>query len=357
MPTNDTRTRRSKKAGLPPGSLVLVGKRRMKKVEISLVDYDETTFEEREISQLDECIPYKHSPTVTWINVNGLHNIDTIKLLGDCFEIHPLVQEDIVDTEQRPKLEDLEQYMYLVGKTLSHHGKNNEIVTRQVSIILGQNFILTFQEDLENDIFRTVRDRIKNGQTKIKKMGPDYLVYTLLDVIVDNYFTVLEELGEKIEYLEEKVVSDPTRTTLKVIHKLKQEIIFLRKSIWPLREVISGLERRESALIKRSTGIYLRDVYDHTIQIIDTVETYRDIVSGMLEIYLSSASNRLNEVMKVLTIIATIFMPLTFIVGVYGMNFRRMPELDWPWGYSLIWTVMIGVGLTMFIYFKRKRWL
>lgn len=357
MPSNNTRTRRSKKAGLPPGSLVLVGKRRMKKVEITLVDYDETIFEERKINKLDECLPYKHSSTVTWINVNGLHNIDAIKLLGDCFEIHPLIQEDIVDTEQRPKFEDLEQYMYLVAKTLSHRGKNNSILTRQVSIILGPNFVLTFQEDLENDIFKTVCDRIKNNQSRLKKSGADYLVYTLLDIIVDNYFTVLEELGEKIEYLEEKVVSDPTRTTLKVIHKLKQEIIFLRKSIWPLREVISGLERRESALIKRSTGIYLRDVYDHSIQIIDTVETYRDIVSGMLEIYLSSASNRMNEVMKVLTIIATIFMPLTFIVGIYGMNFHNMPELKSTWGYPIVWGVMIIIGASMILFFKRKKWL
>jgi magnesium transporter len=234
--------------------------------------------------------------------------------------------------------------------------ETGQILAEQVSLVLGKNFVISFQER-EGDIFNPVRERIRNGKGRIRKMGADYLVYSLLDSIVDNYFIILEKLGERIELLEEKLITNPVPETINLIHKLKREMIFLRRSVWPLRELIGNIERGESSLIKGSTNIYLRDVYDHTIQVIDTIETFRDILSGMLDIYLSSVSNRLNAVMKVLTIIATIFMPLTFIAGIYGMNFKYMPELEWRLGYPVILLTMVSIGVLMLVSFRKKKWL
>ncbi|MDH4221997.1 MAG: magnesium/cobalt transporter CorA, partial [candidate division Zixibacteria bacterium] len=236
--------------------------------------------------------------------------------------------------------------------------KNTEIVIEQISLILGSNFVISFQEGIEGDVFNPLRERIRAGKGRIRQLGTDYLAYSLIDAVVDNYFIILEKLGEKIESREEELVTNPTPETLQTIHNLKREMIFLRKSVWPLRELISKLEREESSLIHESTGLYLRDVYDHTIQVIDTVETYRDMLSGMLDIYLSSVSNRMNEVMKVLTIIATIFIPLTFVAGIYGMNFEFMPELKWHWVYPwAFWLVIAGITGFLVFYFKRKKWL
>jgi len=348
--------KRSKKAGLPPGTLVHIGEKKAETLKITIMDYDEVHFEEKEIKTIDECFIFKDKPTVTWINIDGLHQVAILERMGECYGLHPLVLEDILNTDQRPKMEDYGDYLYIVLKDLDYDDKSSQIEPEQISLILGPNFVFSFQER-EGDTFGTIRDRIRNSKGRIRKMGADYLAYSLLDSIVDNYFIILEKLGEKIEFLEEKLVTQPTPETLQMIHHLKREMIFLRKAVWPLREVINGLERGESSLIKESTRIYLRDVYDHTIQTIDTIETYRDMVSGMLDIYLSSVSNRLNSVMKVLTIIATIFMPLTFLAGVYGMNFKFMPELEWRWGYPFIWLVMVGIGVFMFLYFKKKRWL
>lgn len=348
--------KRSKKAGLPPGTLIHIGEKKTEKVNISIIDYDETHFFEKAAATVEECFPYKDKPTVTWINVEGVHQVEILKKLGDHFGIHPLIQEDILNTDQRPKMENFDDYMYIVLKMLFYDHKQNEIITEQVSVILGPNFVISFQE-FEGDIFNPLRDRIRGNKGRFRKMGADFLAYTLLDAIVDNYFIILETIDEKIELLEEDLINHPTSETLRVIYKLKRDMILLRKSVWPLREVISGLEREETPLIKESTEIYLRDVYDHTIQAIDTLETFRDMVSGMVEIYLTSISNRLNTVMKVLTIIATIFMPLTFIAGIYGMNFRYMPELGWRWGYPVIWIVMIAISISMLFYFKKKKWL
>jgi len=232
------------------------------------------------------------------------------------------------------------------------------MLAEQVSLILGPNFVISFQEEgKEGDLFEVVRERLRSSKGKLRKMGADYLLYALLDAIVDGYFVILERLGERIEVLEEELLANPSQLTLQNIHTMKREMIFLRKSVWPLREVISGLQRGESPLITETTGPYLRDVYDHTIQVIDAVESFRDMLAGMLDIYLSSISNRLNEVMKLLTIIATIFIPLTFIVGVYGMNFKLMPELEWRWGYPAVWLVMVVVAGLMLAFFRRKRWL
>jgi len=349
--------KRSEKAGLPPGSLVHIGEKKAEEVKITIIDYDEIHFQEKVIKTIEECIPFKDKPTVTWINVDGIHQVELLEKLGQCYGLHPLTLEDILNTDQRPKIEDFGDYVYIVLKMLYYRDKTDEIVTEQMSLILGSNFVISFQEGIEGDLFDPVRERIRSEKGRIRKMGADYLAYSLLDSIVDYYFVILEKLGERIEFLEEKLVANPNPETLQIIHNLKREMIFLRKSVWPLREVISGLERGESSLIKESTRIYLRDIYDHTIQVIDTIETFRDMLSGMLDIYLSSVSNRLNAVMKVLTIIATIFMPLTFLAGIYGMNFKFMPELEWRWGYPLIWMIMLGIGVFMLFYFKKKKWL
>ena len=348
--------KRSKKAGLPPGTLVHIGEKKTEIPRITIIDYDETHFQEREAKSIEECFLFKEKPTLTWINVDGLHQVEVMERLGECYGLHPLVMEDILNTDQRTKMEDYGDYMYIVLKALEFGSKSNEVEAEQISLILGSNFVFSFQER-EGDTFNPIRERIRNGKGHIRKMGTDYLAYALLDSIVDNYFIILEKIGEKIEFLEEKLVSTPSPETLQMIQHLKREMIFLRKAIWPLREVIGSLERGESSLIKESTRVYLRDVYDHAIQVMDTIETYRDMVSSMLDIYLSSVSNRLNSVMKVLTIIATIFMPLSFLAGVYGMNFKFMPELEWRWSYPLIWLIMVGIGIFMLTYFKKRRWL
>jgi len=346
----------SKKIGLSPGTVVYIGRERAEKVGMTIIDYDEAQFEEKEAKTIEECFPFKDKPTVTWINIDGIHEPEIVEKIGKHYAVHPLVLEDIVHTGQRPKLEDLDEYIFIVLKMLRYDEKESEIKAEQMSLILGSNFVISFQE-ARGDVFDPIRDRIRNAKGRIRKMGADYLAYALVDAIVDSYFIILEKLGEEIEGLEEELVTNPTQQTLQRIHTLKREMIFLRKSVWPLREVISGLERGESSLIHESTGIYLRDVYDHTIQVIDTIETFRDMVSGMLDTYLSSVSNRMNEVMKVLTIIATIFIPLTFIAGIYGMNFEFMPELRWRMGYFAVLFVMALVCLGMFLYFRRKRWL
>jgi len=346
----------AKKAGLPPGTLVHVGERKLDKVRITIIDYDENTFQERQVDRIEECFQFKTTPTVTWINIDGLHHVKIIEDIGTHFDLHPLTLEDILHTGQRPKFEDLERYLFVVLMMFRFDDESQTVVSEQVSLILGSNFVISFQENV-GDVFEQIRDRIRNAKGRIRKMGADYLMYALLDAVVDNYFGILEKLGEKIESLEEELIGDPSERTLQQIHRLKREMVFLRKSVWPLRELINGLDRSESFLIQASTGVYLRDVYDHTIQVIDTVESFRDMVSGMLDIYLSSISNRMNAVMKVLTIIATIFIPLTFVAGIYGMNFEHMPELKWQYGYAAVWLVMIVAAGLMVLYFKKKKWL
>ena len=349
-------TKRSQKAGLPPGTLIHIGERKAEKTRIRILDYNEAQFEEKEAKTVEECFPFKDKPTVTWINIDGIHQVDIIEKLGSYFGLHPLLLEDILNTEQRPKMEDFGDYIFVVLKMLYPGDNKEDTEAEQVSLIFGSNFVISFQER-EGDVFDPLRDRIRKHKGRIRQAGSDYLAYALLDAIVDNYFLILENVGEKIEDTEQRLATNPNPETLMFIHELKKEMIFLRKSIWPLREVISGLERCESPLIHESTGTYLRDVYDHTIQIIDTVESFRDMISGMLDIYLSSISNKMNAVMKVLTIFASIFIPLTFFAGVYGMNFNYLPELEWRWGYFGFWGVVILAAGSMVFYFKRKKWL
>ena len=347
--------KRSVKSGLPPGTLVHIGEKSDEEVNVTVIDYDEGSFLEKTLGSIDECLFFKNKPTVTWINMDGIHQVDLIRKFGDCYGFHPLVLEDILNTDQRPKLEDYGEYLYIVLKML-HHEKNSAIIPEQISLIVGKNFVFSFQEGIKGDVFDPIRERIRIGKGRIRSMGADYLAYSLIDAIVDNYFVVLEDVGERIEELEEEVAINAAPKTLSGIHKLKREMIFLRKAVWPLREVAAALERGDSPLIAQTTRVYVRDVYDHTIQVMDMIETYRDMLTGMFDIYLSSLSNRMNEVMKFLTVIGTIFMPLTFIVGVYGMNFQFMPELGWRWGYFSVMLIMSGIAGGMVLYFKRRKW-
>lgn len=349
--------KRSKKIGFPPGTLVHIGEGKVGAPKITVIDYDETHFEEREVESAKECFPFREKPTVTWINVDGVHQVEIIEQLGHCFGLHPLVMEDILNTEQRPKMEVYGEYLYIVLKMLYGGGPDRAVEGEQVSLILGKNFVLSFQEEKGGDVFNPVRERIRGAKGLIRKLGPDYLAYSLIDTVVDHYFLILEKLGDKVELLEEELIAQPTKQTLQKIQAFRNEIAFVRRVVWPLREVVNSLGRKESPLIKETTEIYLRDVYDHTIQVMDTIETYREMIAGMLDIYLSSLSNRLNSVMKVLTIIATIFMPLTFIAGIYGMNFKYMPELEWQWGYPFVWLVIVSIGVSMLVYFKKKKWI
>jgi magnesium transporter len=348
--------KRSKKIGLLPGALVHIGVKKTDKVRITVFDYDELHFEEREVATVEECFPYRDSDRVTWIDIDGIHQVELIEKIGTHFNLHPLVLEDILTTGQRPKVENFGEYLYVVLEMLSYDEKGKGVKGEQVSMVIGSKFVISFQER-EEDVFNHIRERIRTAKGLIRKMNADYLAYTLIDAIVDNYYIVLEKLGEEIEGLEGVVVDNPSPGVLRQIHRLKGEMIFLRRAVWPLREVINGLERGESTLIRESTKVFLRDIYDHTIQIIDTVEISRDIIAGMVDTYLSSVSNRMNEVMKVLTIIATIFIPLTFIAGIYGMNFKYMPELEWRWGYFLLLAVMVALGAAMVLYFRSKKWL
>jgi magnesium transporter len=347
---------RSRKTGLAPGTLVHVGDKVHETTQITLFQYDEAQFTERAITDLNELRALKESPMPTWINIDSVHDASLLQQFGEAFGLHPLVLEDILHTDQRPKLEDYGEYLYIVVKMLSFTGETTSV--EQVSLILGQEYVLSFQEEGKpGDVFDPIRKRLRNGGGRLRKQGADFLAYSLIDAIVDNYFVVLEQLGERIELLEEQLLNNPRPDTTQTIHHLRRELIFLRRSVWPLRELISAWQRSESALISETTRIYLRDLYDHTIQVIDTVENLRDMLTGMLEIYLSSVSFKMNEVMKVLTIIATLFIPLTFIVGVYGMNFDFLPELHWRWAYPVLWVIMIGITVVMLLYFKRKRWM
>jgi magnesium transporter len=328
--------------GQPPGALIFTGEKKVEKPRITVIDYDEKKLQEKVVHTIEECFSFKDTSTVTWINIDGLHDVEIMGKIGSHFKVHPLVLEDILNTTQRPKMDDMEDHIFVTLKMLLYEEESGKIDIEQVSLIIGTNFVISFQEK-EGDVFNPIRERIKTSKGRVRKLRADYLAYTLIDAIVDSYFSILERFGEEIELLDDELIKNPTTETASKIHTLKREFIFLRRSIWPLRELISGLERGESKLFKKSTLFFLRDLYDHTIQVIDSIEAYR--------------SNRMNEVMKVLTIIATIFIPLTFIAGIYGMNFQFMPELAWRWSYPIVWIIIGITGIFMFIFFKRKRWL
>jgi magnesium transporter len=345
------------KAGLAPGTLVHIGEARTDKVKMEVIDYSEASFEQKAIERVEECFPFKARPTITWVNIDGVHDIGIIEKIGKEFRINDLVLEDIVNTEQRPQAKDFGSFIFIVLKMAKYDPADDELLTEQVSLVVGSNFVISFQEGKEGDVFGSVRERIRAGKDRIRKMGADYLAHALMDASVDSYFTVLEQIGMKLEDVEDETLNHPTPKTLEQIHKLKRNLIFLRKAVWPVREVASFLERSESPLIEKTTKIYFRDIFDHSLQLIDLIETFRDVAAGMLDIYLSSLSNRMNEVIKVLTIISTIFIPLTFLAGLYGMNFKNMPELGWRFGYYGVLALMVAIVVFMLFFFKRKRWI
>jgi magnesium transporter len=346
----------SQKAGMSPGIVVHVGEQKIETARITLMSYDPARLEEKELTRIEESFAYKDTPPVSWINIDGLHEVELIEKIGTHFNIHPLTQEDIVNTGQRPKVENYEEYIYIVIKMLKFDETTGHITSEQVSLILGPHYLLSFQET-EGDVFNSVRERIRKGRVHIRRSGPDYLAYALIDAVVDHYFLMLEKIGEKIEHFEERLPLQPTPEILQAIYDLKRELVYFRKQVWPIREVLNVWQKAESSIIEEANKVFIRDVYDHTVQVIDTIDSFRDIITGVMDLYLSTVSNKMNEVMKVLTIMATIFIPLTFIAGIYGMNFKYMPELEWKWSYPLLWIVLIAIFLGMMFYFKRKKWL
>ena len=347
--------KRSSKAGLPPGSLIPVGDILEGPTQITLIEFDANHYDERNIHTLDECLPLKDAPTVSWINVDSVHDPMLLEEFGKAFQLHSLTLEDILNTDQRPKFENLDNTLYVVLKIFNFDDILSQVKMEQVSLIVGPNFVLSFQEEIGNE-FDPIRARLRAPNSKIRKLGADYLAYTLVDTIVDHYFLVLEKLGERLEDLELRLSVLPDAKVLQEIHALRRELILLRKAVWPLREVVNSMLRLESPLLTATIQPYLHDVYDHTIQVIDTVETYRDILAGLQDLHLSVLSNRINEVMKILTIISAIFIPATFIAGIYGMNFKYMPELESPHGYQAVLLFMFSVIIIELIYFKKKKW-
>jgi magnesium transporter len=318
------------------------------------MQFNESSIEEMVFNNVSDLKDLSNNSCVTWINVDGIHNASVIEKIGALYNIHPLTLEDIANTDQRPKFEDYENYVVVMMKMLYY---DTELHNEQLSILLKSNVVITFQENHGGDAFYPIRKRLKEAKGRVRKFGADYLYYALIDAVVDSYFNILEIIGDKIELMDEQLISEPTPDTLNVLHTMKREMIFLRKSVWPVRDMVNSLERSETNLIQPTTDVYLRDVHDHVVRVIETVENYRDLINGMMDIYLSSLSNKMNEVMKVLTIISTLFIPVTFIVGVYGMNFDYMPELRSPYGYVATWVVMLVIMGSLLYYFRRKKWL
>jgi magnesium transporter len=347
----------ARKAGLPPGSLVHVGRKRSEKVLVRVVNYDAESYVEREVDPDAVWQSCRDLPGITWINVDGLHRTELVAAIGTDFDIHPLVQEDILNTTHRPKLDDTGGQLFIQLRALSYTEKGYDLESEQISILCGPHYLHSFQEK-PGDVFDAVRQRLQKSPQRRRFLGPDYLCYVLMDTIIDEYFVTLEKIGERLDQLEEELLSNPKPTTQQQLHAFKRKLLVLRNSVWPLREVIGSLERGDHPLVQDETRPYYRDIYEHTVQVIETVETYRDLVSGMLDSYLSVLSNRMNEVMKVLTVIATIFIPLTFLAGVYGMNFKHFPELEYSWFYPWgFWGGMAAITGGMLYYFWKRKWL
>ena len=348
--------RAGQKPGAAPGVLVHTGRRKMEAARIRLLEYDRERLRGEEPADVAECLSVRDDPGVGWVNVDGLHETDLLATLRDHFGLHLLVMEDVVTVGQRAKVEEYDGYLFVVLPMLSFHEETGSIEVEQLSLILGPTWVLTFQER-EGDVFEPVRDRLRTAYGKIRQRGADYLAYALTDAVVDRYYGILERLGDVAEELDHEVMEDPGPEVMHRINHLKRELLLLRKSVWPLREALGTLVRTESELVTETTQVFLRDVHDHAVQVIDTVEILRDVAGGMMDLYLSTLGQKTNEVMKVLTVMASIFIPLTFIAGIYGMNFQHMPELGQPWAYPALWGVMLVVGGGMVWYFKRKGWL
>ncbi|MBO3116547.1 magnesium/cobalt transporter CorA [Winogradskyella sp. DF17] len=345
-----------KHIGQVPGTLIYTGKKSDKDFHIECFDYTKDRIEESILLNIDDALNYKDTESVTWINIDGLKHTDKIEDIGRLYNIHPLVLEDIVNTSQRPKIDEYEDYLFVVLKML-YYDTNEKLIVEQVSFVLGKNYVLTFQES-EGDVFGTIRERLRLCKGRIRGLKSDYLLYALIDAIVDNYFSIIETLGNKIEDLETELFAGNARENINVeVQQLKREILRIRRAIFPLREIINRIEKNENKLIYKRTITYYRDIYDHLIQVSDNIDIYREMIWSLMDMYMTTISNRMNEVMKVLTIIATIFIPLTFIAGIYGMNFEHMPELHYKYSYYILWGLMIILFVAMLFYFKRKKWL
>jgi magnesium transporter len=344
------------KLGAAPGTVEFLGPPRIDRTRLQAMAYSPDQFTERELASIDPFLDGTIAGGCRWLNVDGLHDTANLQRLGDRFGLHPLVQEDIVSPHQRPKLEDYEDYLYTVCQMITFDEPTGRCLSEQVSLVVGPDWVLTFQE-VPGDVFDGVRHRLRQGKGRLRGGGSAYLAYALLDAVVDSYFVVIEQMGLRIEQIEERLLAKPDAEQLAAVHALKREMIHLRRAVWPLREVVGALERGESKLVPKSVRLFYRDLYDHIIQAAEAVETYRDILTGLQDLYLSSVSNRMNEVIKVLTIIGTLFIPLTFLVGVYGMNFKYMPELGWKWSYPLFWLICLGAVGGMLAWLKRRGWL
>lgn len=344
-----------KKIGVAPGTPTYTGHKEHTNFYIDIIDYTEETCEFIETKDIAATFPYRDTDSVTWININGLHNTDDIQRLGEHYDLHPLIIEDIVDTRQRPKLDEYQDYLFIVFKMMYH--KDNEPCIEHVSVVLGRNYVITFQES-EMDVFEPLRLRIKEAKGRIRSKKSDYLLFSILDAVIDHYFLIIEDLGETVENLETALFENNTKNNITIeIQNIKKEVLKVRRAVFPLREVLSRLEKTDTLLLHKNVKNYFRDLYDHTAQVIETIEIARDMSWNLMEIYMSITGNKMNSIMKVLTIIATIFIPLTFIAGIYGMNFEYMPELNFKYSYYILWGIMVLVFVGMVFYFKRKKWL
>ncbi len=349
------KSKHHKKIGQVPGTLIYTGEK-SNDLFIDVFDYTNDKVEEKELKQVEDTFNYKSIDSVTWINFNGLHHINAIEKIGAHYGLHPLILEDIVNTSQRPKIDEYEDYMFVVIKML-YYDSEEKIIPEQVSFILGNNYVLTFQE-AEGDVFDSVRERLRFGKGRIRGLGSDYLLYALIDAVTDHYYSIIETMGDKIETLEDNLFNGQTQNEIsQQIQDLKRELLKVRRAIFPLREIINRIEKTENKLILDKTLHYYRDIYDHIIQVTENIDIYREMVWSLMDMYMTAISNKMNEVMKVLTIIATIFIPLTFIAGIYGMNFDNIPELHYKYSYFVLWLVMILLFIGMLFYFKRKKWL
>jgi len=340
--------------GAPPGTMFYSGDQSGKRVKITLIEFNETEFFEQEFYDLSDCLHHVKPNMVKWINVEGVHDTALIGRISQLYNIHPLTQEDIVHVDQRPKFEEYENYILTIMKMILY---GDEVFAEQLSISLFEDTVISFQEPDGGDAFDIIRERLRACKGRVRRLGADYLFYALMDAVVDYYFNAIEKIGDKIERIEEEIINEPRQNSLIELYRLKREVIYLRKQVWPLRDMLSNLLRSESEFITDNTLLFLRDLQDHSTRIIDSVETYRDLLSGIMDIYLSTNANKMNEVMKVLTIMSSIFIPVTFIAGVYGMNFEFMPELKSPYGYAVVWLIMLSVMGGMIIYFRKKKWI
>lgn len=346
----------SVKLGMRPGEIVHIGEQKLDQIKVRVLDFNPQTIELKELSSIEECINYKNHDTLSWINIDGLHDTEAIARIGKDFNISNLVLEDIANTMQHPKFEEYEDYIFITTKMIYYTQDTTTMVFEHISFILGDKFVITFQERV-GDIFLPVRERIKDPKSRLRNRGTDYLTYALLDVLVDNYFVILDKINSEVNDLEEQLMDSPTQETLKQMYKVKRELLRLNRNIRPVRDIANNLYSIESPLIEEKNKNFIRDLYDHTVDVNSSLDINREMVSGMIETYISITGNKLNEIMKVLTIMASIFIPLTFIAGIYGMNFDNMPELHARWGYHVTIIVMLIIAIVLVYYFRKKKWL